>query len=82
MESLFLRDKQSAAVVDPTGESIQINNDKDERERQMQALREAVGAEAARIFTSTRGRTPTARPIITLESTMVALVVMVRRLSR
>jgi hypothetical protein len=32
--------------VDPTGEAIQLSNDKDERERQMQALREAVGAEA------------------------------------
>jgi RHS repeat-associated protein len=32
--------------VDPTGESIQLSNDKDERERQMQALREKVGAEA------------------------------------
>ena len=33
--------------VDPTGESIRLSNDPQERERQMQALREAVGPEAA-----------------------------------
>ena len=32
--------------VDPDGEAIRLSDDKDERERQMQALREAVGAEA------------------------------------
>jgi RHS repeat-associated protein len=32
--------------VDPDGEAIQLSNDKDERERQMHVLREAVGAEA------------------------------------
>jgi len=33
--------------VDPDGEAIQLSNDKDERERQLQALREMVGADAA-----------------------------------
>lgn len=33
--------------VDPTGEAIQLSNDEKERERQMQALREAVGPGAA-----------------------------------
>jgi RHS repeat-associated protein len=33
--------------VDPTGEAIQLSNDKEERERQMQALKEAVGSAAA-----------------------------------
>jgi RHS repeat-associated protein len=33
--------------VDPDGEAIQLSNDKDERERQLQALREMVGSDAA-----------------------------------
>src|ERR1700752_949687 len=33
--------------VDPNGEAIQLSNDKDERERQMQALKDAVGSGAA-----------------------------------
>lgn len=33
--------------VDPSGEAIQLSNDQDERERQMQALRDAVGPGAA-----------------------------------
>lgn len=44
--------------VDPTGESIQLSNDKDERERQMQALREAVGAEAAQYLYVNQGTNP------------------------
>jgi len=41
--------------VDPTGESIQLSNDKDERERQLQALREAVGAEAGAYLYANQG---------------------------
>jgi hypothetical protein len=33
--------------VDPDGEAIQLSNDKDERDRQLQALREMVGSGAA-----------------------------------
>jgi RHS repeat-associated protein len=33
--------------VDPTGEAIKLSDDPQERERQMQALRESVGADAA-----------------------------------
>jgi len=44
--------------VDPTGEAIQLSNDKDERERQMQALREAVGSEAAQYLYVNQGTNP------------------------
>lgn len=35
--------------VDPTGEAIQLSNNKEERERQLKALQEAVGPEAGKI---------------------------------
>ena len=41
--------------VDPDGEAIQLSNDKDERERQMQALREEVGPEAAQYLYVNQG---------------------------
>ena len=44
--------------VDPTGEAIQLSNDKDERERQLQALREAVGSEAAQYLYVNQGTNP------------------------
>jgi RHS repeat-associated protein len=44
--------------VDPTGEAIQLSNDKDERERQTQALREAVGSEAAQYLYVNQGTNP------------------------
>jgi hypothetical protein len=41
--------------VDPTGEAIRLSGDKDEREAQLQALREAVGAEAAKYLYVNQG---------------------------
>jgi len=41
--------------VDPTGEAVQLSNNKDERERQMQGLREAVGSEAAQYLYVNQG---------------------------
>jgi hypothetical protein len=48
--------------VDPPGESIQLSNDKDERERQMQALRKAVGSEAAQYLYVNREQIPMVLP--------------------
>lgn len=36
--------------IDPTGEAIQLSDDKDERERQLQALKEAVGDAGAYLY--------------------------------
>jgi RHS repeat-associated protein len=41
--------------VDPDGEAIQLSNDKDERERQLQALREMVGSNAGAYLYANQG---------------------------
>lgn len=41
--------------VDPSGEAIQLSNDPAERERQLRALREAVGADAAGYLYANQG---------------------------
>lgn len=41
--------------IDPEGEAIQLSNDQDERERQLQALREMVGSNAGAYLYANHG---------------------------